>query len=289
MGDHINARRSTVAIIEEGVVEIPDHLVNDEDEQETDEEEEFDHFPSVQAVTPFAEAKAEIEEEKMTEDEEKDRGEKALSYIQGMLRRGSLGGMARGSSRRIVDWDAMPKGEEEEGDESKEAAAKEVEEHTKWYDKVADVTSCCPDLVRYLEDELEPGVVGQFAPYACKAACAHSLHSVVKWEIANVVLFIGSLGFSDSFVQSYHRTFRAAHATGVHLLKMNNLGKIFDYGIDNNHAIVLLGGKNAQVASDKLRERHSRCQLRPPFLVLKISTDANHFAHCSDQGVVRRV
>jgi len=56
-----------------------------------------------------------------------------------------------------------------------------------------------------------------------------------------VILFFGSLGFPDSEADSYRRTLRMAHATGLHLLKMNAISKVYDYGIDSDHAVVLFG------------------------------------------------
>ena len=164
MSIKLGSRRGTIQIAcLKGSHRDVEHLADDEDHVEMEDDEEFDNF-SDRYPASYSEVK--LEESKISEEEEKDRGEKALSYVQGMLKRGSISGVQRGS-RRIVDWEAMPK--EEEDEESKQEAAKIVEIGLKWYDKVKDVTACCPKLVSYLENELEAREAAYFAHFACQA------------------------------------------------------------------------------------------------------------------------
>ncbi|GMH82734.1 hypothetical protein TL16_g09361 [Triparma laevis f. inornata] len=222
------SRRSTVKIMSDGSHSTPSHLEGDEIIM-ADEEEEHEY--GYEDEEEEAEMKA---EEKDDDENEEEKGQKAVNYIQNMLRQNDRAG----SRRRSVDWVAMPKGQEEEEEQSKLAAKEESE--TLWFDKVPDITECCPTLVAYLEEEMGPEETQQYKQKACRAVLKYNQHSVSQWEMNKLILFLGTLNFGDDSTDSYRRTFRSAHSTGVQLLKFNNLGKVLDWGLDNKHAIVLM-------------------------------------------------
>ncbi|GMH61646.1 hypothetical protein TrRE_jg3991, partial [Triparma retinervis] len=135
--------------------------VDDEGGESDDESDNDSYFDSNERRRDPSDFAAEAKASRRLSVQEK--GEKALGYLQDMLRNNAP---VQSSNRRSVDWDAMPKSALEADiiAEEKRIAREEAEAGKQWYDKLDDITTVCPSLVGYLEDN---NVSLDYAERAC--------------------------------------------------------------------------------------------------------------------------
>jgi hypothetical protein len=220
---------------------------DEEEEEGADESDDEEDYTSAVPEAKQSSAYGRRMSTRIMTNEDQEKGEKALEYIQNMI-----AGNEGGGRRRSVDWVAMPKREEfNDGDETKDHKTENSDmdqqpmrrkKEPKWYEKLDDIGEACPNLDEYLKNDRRIDYI-HYKPTALKAAVAFSAWEVQAWTLTNCIFFLGTLKFPGDDTDRYRRAFRSSsiNPTGTNFLKMNSVEKLVGCGWEEGHASVLVG------------------------------------------------